>query len=272
LDIHARSMLAIDGLRLSDVRCRTHASGWSAPDVSPVHRIVLVRDGLFRRRGSAGEGVLDATGAYLRVPGDEHEIAHPVHGGDRFTSIELSPALAEAAGAPATGSYLRTSRQADLEHRLLLAALARGEDEDAEERALALVANVLRTPSPPRARAAHRRLVHDVQELLTLDPALTLQDLGRRLSYSPHHISRVFAAVTGASVASHRRRLRVRWVAERLAEGQRDLARLATEVGLTDASHLTRTVRRELGLVPSALRTALAPSREAAAGAAVGPA
>jgi AraC-like DNA-binding protein len=260
-------MLAIDGLRLSDVRCRTHASGWSAPDVSPVHRIVLVRDGVFRRRGSAGEGVLDATGAYLRVPGDEHEIAHPVHGGDRFTSIELSPALAEA-----TGSYLRTSRQADLEHRLLLAALARGEDEDAEERALALVANVLRTPSPPRARAAHRRLVHDVQELLTLDPALTLQDLGRRLSYSPHHISRVFAAVTGASVASHRRRLRVRWVAERLAEGQRDLARLATEVGLTDASHLTRTVRRELGLVPSALRTALAPSREAAAGAAVGPA
>ena len=119
--------------------------------------------------------------------------------------------------------------------------------------------------SGPSARetgpSAHRRLARDARELLALEPALTLQELAKRLHYSPHHVSRVFAAQAGEPVARHRTRLRVRWVAERLADGERDLGRLAADVGLSDPSHLTRLVRREHSLLPSGLRDALAPER-----------
>ena len=222
--------------------------------------MVLVRDGVFRRRGRGGEDVLDSTTGYLRVPGDEHEIAHPCDRGDRFTTIELTAGLADRARLPAESARFRTSPAVDLEHRRLLAALRRGDDGAAEERALALVARALGVQRPGDGRGAHQRLARDARELLALEPALTLQELAKRLHYSPHHVSRVFSAHTGETVARHRTRLRVRWVAERLADGERDLARLAADAGLVDASHLSRLVRREHALLPSTLRAALAPS------------
>jgi AraC-like DNA-binding protein len=53
-------------------------------------------------------------------------------------------------------------------------------------------------------------------------------------------------------------RLRARAALERLAGGERDLARLAAELGFADQSHLTRVVRSETGRTPAALRRALA--------------
>jgi AraC-like DNA-binding protein len=52
-------------------------------------------------------------------------------------------------------------------------------------------------------------------------------------------------------------RLRVRAALERLAGGDRDLARLAAELGFADQSHLYRALRTETGRIPSALRSAL---------------
>jgi AraC-like DNA-binding protein len=53
-------------------------------------------------------------------------------------------------------------------------------------------------------------------------------------------------------------RLRTRAALERLAAGERELARLAADLGFADQSHLCRVVRSETGSVPSALRSALA--------------
>ena len=53
-------------------------------------------------------------------------------------------------------------------------------------------------------------------------------------------------------------RLRVRAALERLSGGERDLARLAAELGFADQSHLCRVVRAETGGTPSALRRAFA--------------
>jgi len=52
--------------------------------------------------------------------------------------------------------------------------------------------------------------------------------------------------------------LRARAALERVAGGERDLARLAADVGFADQSHLARVVRRETGRPPSALRALLA--------------
>lgn len=52
-------------------------------------------------------------------------------------------------------------------------------------------------------------------------------------------------------------RLRVREAMHRLAGGERDLARLAADVGFSDQSHLCRVVREETGTTPGTLRSAL---------------
>lgn len=52
-------------------------------------------------------------------------------------------------------------------------------------------------------------------------------------------------------------RLRARLGLERLADGERDLARLASELGLADQSHLCRVIRSETGHTPGALRKAM---------------
>jgi len=52
-------------------------------------------------------------------------------------------------------------------------------------------------------------------------------------------------------------RLRVRAAMERLASGDRDLARLAAELGFADQSHLCRAVKSETQRTPSALRRLL---------------
>jgi AraC-like DNA-binding protein len=52
-------------------------------------------------------------------------------------------------------------------------------------------------------------------------------------------------------------RIRVREVLRRLADGERDLSRLAADVGFSDQSHLSRVVRGETGATPGGLRAAL---------------
>lgn len=85
------------------------------------------------------------------------------------------------------------------------------------------------------------------------NPRVLRTDIG-----SPHHLSRIFHSVTGTTISRHRRRLRARRALERLAAGDRDLARLAFELGFADQSHLCRVLRVETGQMPSALRRALA--------------
>src|SRR5262249_41591846 len=97
----------------------------------------------------------------------------------------------------------------------------------------------------------------EAREALVDDPDQPLPALGRRLAVSPHHLSRIFRALTGVTIARHRMRLRVRAALERLSGGGGDLARLAADTGVADQAHLCRVVRSETGATPSALRRAL---------------
>jgi hypothetical protein len=71
--------------------CRPHCAGWSPVERPTDARLVLVRAGRFRRRGSGGTVDLDRTIGYLGEPGEEEQFAHP-RGGDACTSVQLSPA------------------------------------------------------------------------------------------------------------------------------------------------------------------------------------
>lgn len=101
-------------------------------------------------------------------------------------------------------------------------------------------------------------LVMRAQEALVADSGRSLSDLAGELAVSPSHLSRVFRALTGHTLARYRVRLRVRQALDRLGAGEQDLARLAADVGFGDQSYLCRVIRAETGGTPAALRAALA--------------
>jgi AraC-like DNA-binding protein len=62
--------------------------------------------------------------------------------------------------------------------------------------------------------------------------------------------ARRLSAFTRQTIARHRMRPRVRVALERLAGGERDLARLAAETGYSEQSYLSRVFRAETGALP----------------------
>jgi len=267
--LRADTVLARDGIAVADVACRHTAGRGDEDEHSARHGIVFVRRGCFVRVAEGAEELLDATAAYCMNPGAEVRYDHPHDDGDDCTALFLSPRLAAAlwGGDPQLPARaLRTSSRIDLEHRLLLAAARRGADPDEQvERAIALGAAALEGADARRVAAgrpatarARRALADGAREALVADPDRSLLDLAGALAVSPHHLSRVFASVVGHTISRHRMILRARAALERVAGGERDLARLAADLGFADQSHLARVVRRETGRPPSALRALLA--------------
>lgn len=267
--LSAHTVLDRDGVTVADVACRHEHGRGGAEEHHGRHAVVFVRRGCFVRRAEGVEAVLDPTVAYCANPGQEQRYDHPHARGDDCTAVHLEAGLVAAlwGGEPALPpGPLHTSPEIDLEHRMLLSAARRADDpHELVERAIGLTAGALAQVDPRRVEAgrpataqARRALADGAREALAAAPDRSLPELARALAVSPHHLSRVFRAVTGRTVSGHRMRLRARAALERLAGGERDLARLAADLGFADQSHLCRVVRRETGSTPAALRHALA--------------
>jgi AraC-like DNA-binding protein len=260
-----------DGVLLADVACRHGRGRGRETEPGEGHALVFVRRGCFVHRAGGVESLLDATAAYAVNPGVEQRYDHPHDHGDDCTALHLDAALLASlwGGDPSLPpGPLPISPAVDLEHRRLLAAARRGEDLHAlVEHAVGLAARTLAAVEPARVASgrpatarARRALADEARAALAEDPDRPLPALARELGASPHHLSRVFRLRTGHTIARHRMRLRTRTALERLADGERDLARLAADVGFADQSHLCRVVRAETGRTPGALRAALAPA------------
>jgi AraC-like DNA-binding protein len=267
--LQARTVLDRDGIRIDDVACRQETGRGAYAEHTGHHAVVFVRRGCFLRSADGVDALLDPTVAYCMNPGDQARYDHPHQHGDDCTSLWLDQGLVASlwGGDDELPSRpLPTPPRLDLEHRLLLAAARRGEDpHELVERAIVLAAAALEQADGPRVAAgrpatvrARRALADGAREALAEETDRSLPELARLLSSSPHHLSRVFRAVTGHTVSRHRMRLRARTALERLAGGERDLAGLAAELGFADQSHLCRVLRGETGRAPSALRRALA--------------
>jgi AraC-like DNA-binding protein len=265
--LSVRPVLVADGISLANVTCR-HDRGRGEVEPAPARMLVLVRRGCFTRSANGVASVLDPTVACFVNPGEEQRYDHPHDDGDDCTAIGVDAAVVAAVhgGDPDLPvGAISISPALDLAHRILLAEARRGDDEQQlYERVLRLIAGVLHTASPGRvasgrpgsARVRHA-LAAAAREALAERPERTLPELARELTVSPHHLSRVFSAITGHTISRHRMRLRTQAVLERLAAGEDDLARLAADLGFTDQSHLYRVVRSETDVAPSALRRLL---------------
>jgi AraC-like DNA-binding protein len=267
-----RRLLETRDVAIDDVACRQPDRQCEEVEPGTYQALVLVRRGCFVRRIDGVESLLDPTLAYFMNPAEEECFRHPQPSGDDCTAIVLDSTLAASiwGGEPALPSGpLPVPPPLDLAHRRLLAAAGTAADpEELTERAIAVVAAALRqvdakpvAAGRPATARARRTIVAGARELLAADPGCPLPELARSLAVSPHHLSRIFRAVTGHTISRHRMRLRARAALERLAGGDDDLARLAADLGFADQSHLCRVVGAETGEVPSALREAIGGTR-----------
>lgn len=249
-------LAARPGFTVSTVVCREHDRRWSAAEVPGEHRLVLVRSGRFRRTSAQGPTDLDPTLGYVSRPGVEERFAHPA-GGDVCTSISFVPARWSALCRAAARSDFYVDAQVDLAHRMLLAARS-DPDYALVEQLLALLSATVGLL--PAGSAGDRTLVAAAREaiLAEVPAARGLFPLADHLAVSPYRLSRAFPRQLGVSVTRYRNRVRVGRAMERLEQGERNLARLAADLGFADQAHLTRTVREHTGCTPAALRRALA--------------
>jgi AraC-like DNA-binding protein len=272
--LHSRTVVDRDGVTIRDVSCRDASARGHASEHATAHTVVFVRRGCFVRTANGVESVCDPTVAYFASPGDEERFDHPHAGGDDCTAVSFDPRVAASlwGNEPALPpGLLPTSPRVDIEQRqLLTAGRHAGDPHELVEGAITIVAQALEVtgrvhvaagrPATARARAS---VVNDARDALAADPDLSLPELARAVAVSPHHLSRVFRRATGLTISRHRMRLRARAVLERFADGERDLARLAADVGFADHSHLCRVMQAETGVAPSGLRALLGKQRDA---------
>jgi AraC family transcriptional regulator len=110
------------------------------------------------------------------------------------------------------------------------------------------------SPAPPSGKLpphAWRNVVSYVEEHLQDD--ISLDEMARIARLSPFHFSRCFKAMTGTSPHQYVIERRVERAREMLTKSNLSLSQIAVECGFSDQSHLTRHMKRLLGLTPGLL-------------------
>jgi AraC family transcriptional regulator len=258
-------MLAVSALhagplvRVADVACAAPRSPCGAAEWNDAPELILPRRGVFALHRRGGVTVADAASAVLLGADEEYRVSHPAGHGDACTVLRFeSGLLQEALGdRPAGDAALRPATQRRAAR--FTASLRRGASAlEAEEGALLLLDAVADDARErPAVAPATARRADAVRSLLASDPAADwrLGAVAAAVHCSPFHLARQFRAATGETIARYVMRLRLALAAERVAAGERDLARLAHELGFAHHSHLSARFRALFALTPSELRT-----------------
>jgi AraC family transcriptional regulator len=249
------------------LRVERYACGGDRPDRSQEEaasqpEIVFPLRGVFVRELRGHTHVADANQVLFFEPGEGYRVRHPAGCGDASLILALRTTDGDTLhdlGWRAGLSHRLAPVPARLGVARLLAALE-AKDGLADEVAWDVVGCVLEDAGKgprQRDRRAHARqaeAVRAVQLALARDPRAPLAALARQAGVSPFHLSRLFRRHTGTSLRDYRNRTRVGEAARRLAEGERDLTRLALQLGFWDHAHFTRVFRSVSGVSPSRFR------------------
>jgi AraC-like DNA-binding protein len=252
--LRATAIFHDEDLAVLDVRCACRRQTVDE-EQSETFELVLATSGAFERSSSGGEQFVDATSGYVTTPRNPQRIRH-LSDGDRCLALIPSERLADEVGLDAAGA--RPIRTAPA----IVASAITADRRDplaAGETWLGVMTAAVRRDDPPPAvetNAARRRAVAAAREAIATDPGRrwTTRRVAEVAGYAPHHLSRVFAAHTGMTLAGYRDWIRI-GLALDLARDGLALADVAVACGFYDHSHLTRRVKALLGAVPSRLRT-----------------
>lgn len=263
--------VADGGLQLARFRCSPGDRAWREPNhIGGAHVVALPHHTVgIRKRGRSGI-VADPNRVILYDPGSRYDRHLIDPEGDRCTILRVETGLLQGLGARAVdGAGFATDALAVapsvlLRIRLLARMLDRGSVDTltVEDQLLRLAFDVLQVPvhRPDDRRPAtirvHDRLAEHVREMIAADPTADwrLDDLARALHTAPAHLHRVFRARTRTTIHDHRDRLRLARALDMVLAGSDDLAAVASSVGYSSHSHLTRRFRRVYGTTPSRVR------------------
>jgi AraC family transcriptional regulator len=92
-----------------------------------------------------------------------------------------------------------------------------------------------------------------------LDGALDLEELAQVACFSSFHFHRIFAAMTGETIADHVRRLRLERGAVELRSGAKQVIQVALDAGYEAHEAFTRAFKAAYGVSPSEFRRATGP-------------
>jgi AraC family transcriptional regulator len=101
------------------------------------------------------------------------------------------------------------------------------------------------------------RVLTHIQE--HLDEAMDLEELARVACFSSFHFHRVFAAMTGETIADHVRRLRLERAAMDLRSGAQQVIQVALDAGYEAHAAFTRAFKSAYGISPAEFRRAAGP-------------
>jgi AraC family transcriptional regulator len=96
-----------------------------------------------------------------------------------------------------------------------------------------------------------KHLQHFVEE--HLESEISLEDMAQVAQLSPYHFSRCFKETTGTSPHQYLIARRIDRAQKLIADPALSLAEVALQSGFSDQSHLTRHMKRLLGVTPKAL-------------------
>lgn len=113
-----------------------------------------------------------------------------------------------------------------------------------------------RQTRPPAWLREAREYLHD-----NFNQSFQIADVAEAVGVHPVHLARTFREHCDVSPSRYLRRLRLNWVAARLARSEEPLSVLAGRAGFADQSHLTRLFKRQTGLTPGQYRRAVRPRR-----------
>jgi AraC-like DNA-binding protein len=186
----------------------------------------------------------------------------------RAALLSRDPTAAEAE-RPIRFTHARADASTYFEQRRLFidAADPTGVDDlDVEERVVALLDRVLTLAYHTQRPGSHGPRAPSATELAEAAKAwiaprvaqrLTLANIARAMDCSIFHLCRSFRRATGLTLHDYRDEVRLRLALERLEQGERDLTRLALELGYSSHSHFTAAFHRSFGMPPSAARKLL---------------
>ena len=104
-----------------------------------------------------------------------------------------------------------------------------------------------------------RQAPHWLEQVIELLHARFTENLGlgevaATVSVHPAHVARVFRKFKACTIGDYVRRLRIEYALRQISFSDDSLADIAAAAGFSDQSHLTRTFKRHIGMLPSEFR------------------
>lgn len=244
---------------IREVVCDASRGHGDAPERNEIPCIAIPLRGCYSVERHKYETVADVNTAIFFERGSPYRVSHPAEGGDVTLAMTYDEALFSSAFGEMRPTHAPLDAPQQLKARVLLRHLEVGSDPlAAEEAAIGIacsIAGAARLALSYKRNAAVERAKAFLGERFR--DKILLSDVARAANVSPFTLARAFPAATGVTLHRYLLALRHAAALHDIAEGARDLSRVAADAGFAHHSHLTKTFSLAFGTTPSRLRAEL---------------